>query len=78
VTLAGADGAPVSGAAIAVEGGMPQHGHGLPTEPVATALPEPGKYRIEGMRFNMGGWWVLRLQINAAGQQDNVEFNIVL
>ncbi|HSO48694.1 MAG TPA: FixH family protein [Rhizobiaceae bacterium] len=78
VTVTGPDSAPVAGATIKVDGGMPQHGHGLPTEPVATALPEAGKYRIEGMKFNMGGWWVLRLEIDAAGQQDHVEFNIVL
>ncbi len=78
VTMAGPDGTPVSGATIEVDGGMPQHGHGLPTEPVAVELPEAGKYRIEGMRFNMGGWWVMRLEIKAAGQQDHVEFNIVL
>ena len=33
---------PVSGAQIVVNGGMPQHAHGLPTAPVATASPEAG------------------------------------
>ena len=34
VKVATPDGAPVSAARIAVDGGMPQHGHGLPTQPL--------------------------------------------
>src|SRR5687768_11889594 len=36
VSLIGADGQPVDGAQITVTGGMPQHGHGLPTQPRVT------------------------------------------
>ncbi len=72
------DGTAVEGATIAVDGGMPQHGHGLPTAPKVTADLGGGRYRIEGVRFNMGGWWVFRLAIEAGGKSDVVEFNLVL
>jgi hypothetical protein len=78
VEIKDAAGNPVNDARIAVDGGMPQHGHGLPTEPKAGASLGNGRYRIEGVRFNMGGWWVLRLGIEAGGKKDDVEFNIVL
>ncbi len=77
-TVSSPAGAATEGATIAIDGGMPQHGHGLPTEPRVTGSAGPGKYRIEGVKFNMGGWWVLRLKIDAAGVSDTVEFNLVL
>lgn len=78
VTVKLADGTPVEDAEIAVDGGMPQHGHGLPTSPQATPHLGEGRYRIEGVRFNMGGWWVLKLAISSPAGDDAVEFNIVL
>ena len=71
------DGKPVEGADITIDGGMPQHGHGLPTEPKMTASLGEGRYKIEGVRFNMGGWWEFRLSITAAGMQDVADFNLV-
>lgn len=76
-TVATATGEPVTGARITVDGGMPQHGHGLPTAPQASEAGN-GLYRIEGVRFNMGGWWVLKLGIAASAGDDEVEFNIAL
>jgi hypothetical protein len=78
LTLRSADGVPVEGAKIAVDGGMPQHDHGLPTSPQATAYLGEGRYRIEGVRFNMGGWWELKFAIEAPTGRDTVTFNLVL
>ena len=78
VQIADARGRPVSGASLTVDGGMPEHGHGLPTAPRAIAAGEPGHYVIQGMKFSMDGWWELKLAINAAGASDKVTFNIVL
>jgi len=78
VTVAAADGRPVEDAVIAVDGGMPQHGHGLPTTPQAGAHLGEGRYRIEGVRFNMGGWWELNLTISSPVGEDSATFNIVL
>lgn len=71
-------GEPVEGAAIEVGGGMPQHNHGLPTSPQATGYLGDGRYRIDGIKFSMSGWWQLKFVISAAAGTDSVTFNIVL
>jgi hypothetical protein len=68
----------VDGAAITVDGGMPQHGHGLPTQPRVTKSLGSGVYVIEGVRFNMGGWWELKLAIAGDAGRDTVTFNLAL
>jgi hypothetical protein len=68
----------VAGAEITVDGGMPQHGHGLPTRPKVTKELGGGVYEAEGMRFNMGGWWVVKFRIRSAAGDDTVTFNIRL
>ena len=73
-----ADGVPVDDALIAVSGGMPEHNHGMPTEPQVTEVLGNGDYRVEGMQFQMGGWWTITFVIDAAGQQDSVTFNLKL
>jgi hypothetical protein len=52
VSLRTADGAPVDQAEIAVDGGMPRHGHGLPTSPVVTRslARRPAPARRQGGR----------------------------
>lgn len=72
------DGAPVEDAQISVDGGMPAHGHGLPTAPQVTAHRGEGLYRVEGVRFNMGGRWVLRFTVSSPRGEDEVAFDIVL
>jgi hypothetical protein len=72
-----ANGTPIVDATVAVDGGMPDHGHGLPTAPKASHIGD-GHYRIDGIRFNMGGWWELRLTINGPAGTDAVVFNIML
>jgi hypothetical protein len=73
-----ADGQPVEDAEITVDGGMPQHGHGLPTAPQVTEYLGNGDYLVEGMKFNMPGWWTLTFNVNDAGQTDAVTFNLTL
>jgi hypothetical protein len=73
-----ADGRPVEGAVIAVDGDMPQHGHGLPTEPQVTADLGGGDYLVEGLKFHMPGWWVMDFTIDANGQTDTVRFDMLL
>jgi hypothetical protein len=73
------DGQPVEGAQVAIDGDMPQHGHGLPTSPRVTRSLGDGRYLVEGMKFQMGGWWVADFTItDAAGLTDTVRFNFVL
>ena len=78
VAITDGEGRPVDGATIAIDGGMPQHGHGLPTKPVAMPDGAAGSYAINGMKFSMDGWWELKLAITANGVTDGVTFNIVL
>lgn len=78
VRLRDADGRAVDAAQIAIDGGMPQHGHGLPTRPRVTRDLGDGVYEIEGVRFNMGGWWEFRLAIVGAAGSDSVTFNLDL
>lgn len=73
-----ADGQPVEGASILVDGGMPEHGHGLPTAPQVTQDLGNGDYLVEGMKFQMGGWWEVKFNISADGMEDNITFNLVL
>ncbi len=78
VHLARPDGAPVSQASIAFDGGMPQHGHGYPTRPRVTGELSPGVYALEGMKFSMTGWWDMRLAIRAGDAADTAVFNVIV
>ena len=68
----------VSGASIAVDGGMPGHGHGLPTSPRVVAGDKPGQYVLRGMRFNMSGVWELKLNIRDGDNSDQVHLQFVV
>jgi hypothetical protein len=78
VKLSTPDGAPVTHARINVDGGMPQHGHGLPTRPQVTRELADGTYLGEGMKFSMTGWWEIKLAIQTADAADKVTFNRVV
>jgi YtkA-like len=68
----------VQGARISVNGGMPQHGHGFPTQPRVTQELGDGRYLLEGMKFSMPGWWEIKLKIAAASGEDEVTFNAII
>lgn len=72
------DGQPVDTATITMDGGMPQHGHGLPTSPRVTRALGNGDHLVEGVKFNMGGWWVVRFAITSSAGTDTVTFNLGL
>lgn len=78
VSVTDAAGQPVDGATITVDGGMPEHGHGLPTRPRVTKSLGGGVYEISGVRFNMGGWWELKLAIQTPSGSDTVTFNLTI
>jgi len=73
-----ADGQPADTATITIDGGMPQHGHGLPTKPEVTTDLGDGKHLIEGMKFNMTGWWTLTVSIDGPKGADKATFNLAL
>jgi hypothetical protein len=73
-----AAGEPVDAGTVTVDGGMPQHGHGLPTKPRVTRALGNGDHLVDGMKFNMGGWWVVTFRIDAQAGTDSVVFNLKL
>lgn len=54
---------PITAAKLLVDGGMPAHAHGLPTEPVVEHVND-NVYKIKGIKFSMAGVWVLFIDIN--------------
>ncbi|MGB7285555.1 MAG: FixH family protein [Salaquimonas sp.] len=68
----------VAGATVTLDGGMPQHGHGLPTSPSLEDEIAPGVYRIDGVKFSMSGWWEFKLDIESEDGTDRAVFNVVL
>jgi hypothetical protein len=73
-----AAGQPVTDATVKVDGDMPQHGHGLPTRPRVTRNLGNGDYLVEGMKFQMGGWWVMEFTVASGGRSDIAKFNLML
>ena len=78
IQLSSPDGMPISHAQIAVDGSMPQHGHGLPTRPQVTPMQDEGRYLLEGMKFSMPGWWQIELAIQSPEATDKATFNTVV
>ena len=78
LNLKTADGKPVDNAKITIAGDMPEHHHGLPTQPEIMKGIGPGNYLIEGIKFSMPGWWVVTFHIQAGDMMDNVTFNLQL
>lgn len=72
------DGRPVEGATLKIGGGMPDHGHGLPTAPAVREVLDGGRYVVDGMKFSMGGYWVVDLAIDASAGADVVRFELQL
>ena len=78
IKLTSPSGEPVRRARFQVDGGMPQHGHGLPSQPQVTKELAAGTYLVEGMKFSMTGWWEIRLAISTPNASDHVTFNAVV
>lgn len=78
VKLTAADGTPVRQARFRVDGGMPQHGHGLPTRPQVTREIADGIYLLEGMKFSMTGWWEIKVAVEGTAGKDSTTFNTVV
>ncbi|MCW9000178.1 MAG: FixH family protein, partial [Kangiellaceae bacterium] len=78
-------GNPVENIQFKVEGHMPGHVHGLPTAPRVTHEVEPGVYIVDGMKFQMKGWWVMKFIVESEKNEndspkhaDFFTFNLVL
>ena len=78
VNLQTPDGNAIDDAVMTIEGGMPQHDHGLPTAPRVTENLGDGRYRIQGLRFHMAGAWIIEFTIEANGKTDTLTVELML
>jgi hypothetical protein len=76
LTVERPDGRPFTPRRIAVDGGMPQHGHGFVTQPRVTGALSPSEFLIEGMKFHMGGDWVVRVDLVGEAGADAATFDV--
>jgi len=73
-----ADGRETRPLRIEIDGGMPRHGHGLPTEPEITHYLGDGRYRIDGLLFSMPGLWHLQFRVFDETGWDQVLFKLAI
>ena len=66
----------IEDAIITIDGGMPAHDHGLPTQPQITEHLGDGRYLLEGMKFHMLGYWTVTLSIFHDNLSDEVTFEL--
>ncbi len=64
--------------ALVVNGGMPSHGHGLPTQPAVSRYLGDGTFLVDGMRFNMGGEWQMIVRVLEGNRWHRAVFTITL
>jgi hypothetical protein len=52
---------------IRIQGGMPSHGHGLPTQPIVSKILRAQEnqisFEIQGLKFQMWGEWVIKIKL---------------
>ncbi len=78
VKVTTAEGQPVQPLEILIDGGMPRHSHGLPTQPKVTRYLDNGKYQIDGLQFYMEGVWQLHFKCLDEQGWNQVTFNILV
>jgi hypothetical protein len=78
IKVATASGEPLTGALVYLNAGMPEHGHGLPTRPAVTREIAPGMYLVEGVKFNMSGWWEIYVAVQKVPASDVTTFNYII
>ena len=78
LVLRDAQGDLVPNAVITVNGGMPEHQHGLPTAPRVTEVLGPGRYLLEGVKFQMPGRWVMQFRIEAGKATETLTLGLDL
>lgn len=74
---------PLVNGKVTLNARMPQHGHGMETDPAQDAgacdkdpsCPhEGGVYRTKGFKFHMGGAWTVTVEVVGAAGTDSTSF----
>ena len=63
---------------VRVDGLMPEHSHGMATQPRVTRALGGGDYLVEGMKLQMPGWWNIRFRVASEAVRDDVMFDVVV
>lgn len=78
LALASADGTPVDGAKITLNGQRLFAPNPLPTSPQVSPAAGQGNYRIEGLRFHMPGDWHLVFDIEFGQVHDRATLDVAV
>lgn len=78
VRILDSDGGSVDVEQLQISGGMPEHDHGLPTQPQITTRLDNGDYLLEGVRFHMQGFWQLEIELLRDGDPDTATIDFIL
>jgi hypothetical protein len=78
VLVADMQGAPLSGCRVDVDATMPEHGHGLPTGPRVETESARGRYRLDGLRFSMPGYWQIDVTASCDEGAQRARFDLRL
>lgn len=62
---------------LSVDAAMPEHGHGMNTQPVVSG-PEQGTYTARGMLFHMPGRWELYFDVQKGGTTERATYVVEL
>lgn len=62
---------------LAVEGDMPQHLHGLPTN-IEVLHIDANHFVLKGMKFHMVGWWRLKFNVSDGVRTEDFVFQFIL
>lgn len=68
---------PAKGIELAVDAAMPEHAHGMNTQP-RVEQSEPGRYRVDGLLFHMPGYWEIYCDIAREGTTERAQFEVTL
>ncbi len=77
VQVVRADGKPLTGERLSVDGRMPEHRHGMTTQPIVQVL-SGGHFKVEGMLFHMPGRWELYFDISSEGRTERARVVVAL
>lgn len=76
VQVSDAGGVPVAGCRVGLDASMPEHGHGLPTEPRVEGEQPRGTYRVGGVRFSMPGYWLMTIKVRGCGPPQRIDLEL--
>ncbi|GMU80574.1 MAG: hypothetical protein AMXMBFR47_04450 [Planctomycetota bacterium] len=70
-------GSPLGEASLRVDAAMPDHRHGMNTQPQVTREAD-GTWRVRGMLLHMPGYWELYFDLERDGETERAQYNFEL